>query len=170
MKKILIFLFFFLNFGISEAKNNIAYLDINLIINNSIVGQSITQYLNNLKEKKLKEFEIVENKLSKKEENISKKKNILDKEEFNKEVDILKNEILEYKKNKKNFINEIDNKKIKYTKEVLKTLNIIISKYVEENSIQLVFSKKNIIIGKKDLDITKPIMELLNNQLIKIDF
>ena len=68
------------------------------------------------------------------------------------------------------YIKEVDEKKIEYTKQILKVLNTIISKYVEENSIQMVFSKKDIIIAKKDLDITDPVMELLNNKLTKIDF
>ena len=59
---------------------------------------------------------------------------------------------------------------MKYTKMVLNTLNPIISNYVEENSISIVFPKKNIIIAKKTLDITNPIMDLLNNDLTKIDF
>ena len=99
-----------------------------------------------------------------------KQKNIIDENKFNMEVNNLKNEINEYKKSKKQFDNEIDKKKIKYTKEILQTLNIIISRYVEENSIQIVFSKKDIVIAKKDLDITDPIMNLLNNQLVKIEF
>ena len=74
------------------------------------------------------------------------------------------------KKVKKILIMKQKKKKIKYTKEILQTLNIIISKYVEENSIQIVFSKKDIVIAKKDLDITDPIMNLLNNQLVKIEF
>ena len=64
----------------------------------------------------------------------------------------------------------IDKKKIKYTKIVLKSLNPIISKYVEENSITIVFPKKSIVVAKKNLDITISIMDLLNNQLKKIDF
>ena len=73
-----------------------------------------------------------------------------DNEEFNKEVDMLKSEINEYNKTKKKFIRELDEKKIEYTKEILNVLNTIISKYVEENSIQMVFSKKDIdkIISK----------------------
>jgi len=41
---------------------------------------------------------------------------------------------------------------------------------VEDNSITIVFPKKNIIVAKKSLDITDPIIELLNNKLKKIDF
>ena len=170
MRKILILLIFFFNIEFSYAENNIAYININHILNNSIVGQSITKHINSIKEEKLKEFETIKNQLSKKEQNIIKKKNIIDENEFNIEVENLKNEINEYKKSKKKFDNKIDKKKIKYTKEILKTLNIILSKYVEQNSIQIVFSKKDIVIAKKDLDITDPIMNLLNNQLVEIEF
>tara|TARA_B100000945_G_scaffold97486_1_gene76270 strand:- start:60 stop:524 length:465 start_codon:yes stop_codon:yes gene_type:complete len=152
------------------AENNFAYININHILNNSIVGKSITEHINKIKEIKLKEFESTEKKLAEKEQNILKKKNIIDNEEFNKEVDMLKNEINEYNKTKKKFIRELDEKKIEYTKEILNVLNTIISKYVEENAIQMVFSKKDIVIAKKDLDITNPIMDLLNNKLTKIDF
>ena len=81
---------------------------------------------------------------------------------------MLKNEIKEYNETKKKFANDIDKKKIEYTKEILKVLNTLISKYVEENSIQMVFSKKDIIIAKKDLDITDDIIILLNQKIKKI--
>ena len=170
MKKIFFLLFFFLYFESLCAENNFAYININHILNNSIVGKSITEHINKIKEIKLKEFESTEKKLAEKEQNILKKKNIIDNEEFSKEVDMLKNEINEYNITKKKFIRELDEKKIEYTKEILKVLNTIISKYVEENSIQMVFSKKDIVIAKKDLDITYPVMDLLNNKLTKIDF
>ena len=170
MKRLLIIAVILLNSDISYAESKLAYININYILNNSIVGKSINEHLNLIKEKKIKEFKIIEKELSKKEESILKKKNIIEKEELNKEVEILKKDIAKYKNIKKKFNVEIDEKKIKYTKEVLKTLNSIISKYVEENSIQIVFSKKDIIIAKKNLDITDPIITLLNNQLIKIEF
>ena len=170
MKKIFILLFFFLTFETSFAESKIAYININHILNNSIVGKSISDHLNNIKEKKIKEFQSTEKQLAKKEENIIKKKNIISEDEFIKEVDILKKEITAYKNEKKQFNSKIDEKKIEYTKIVLKTLNPIISKYVEENSIQIVFSKKDIIIAKKDLDITNPVMDLLNSQLVNIEF
>ena len=61
-------------------------------------------------------------------------------------------------------------KKIEYTKLVLNSLNNIIADYVESNSITVVFSKKNIVVAKKNLDITDSIMKLLNDNLTKIDF
>ena len=170
MRKIILILIIFIHCNYSYAENKIAYIDINNILNNSIVGQSISKYIKDIKEKKKKEFLLIENKLLDKEKDIIKKKNIIEKAEFDKEVSMLKNEINEYTNQKNKFNKEIDEKKIKYTKVVLNVLNPIISKYVEDNSITIVFPKKNIIIAKKNLDITSTIMNLLNNQLKEIDF
>jgi len=171
MKKFFfLFLAFFLSIENSHAENKIAYIDVNLILNNSIVGQSITEHIKNIKEKKLQDFNKIEKILAEKEKNLINKKNIIDKDQFNNEIEILKKEIVEYKNEKNKFSKEIDQKKIKYTKKVLNILNPIISNYVEDNSIEIVLSKKNIVIAKKDLDITSPVMDLLNKQLVKIDF
>ena len=170
MKKIFLLFIFILNFENCYAENKIAYIDKNHILNHSIVGQSISKHIKKIKEKKNNELVLIEKKLTDKEEDIIKKKNIIEKSEFEKQVNILKKEIGEYRNKKIKINEEIDKKKIKYTKIVLNTLNPIISKYVEENSITIVFPKKSIVIAKKNLDITTLIMDLLNNQLKKIDF
>ncbi len=170
MKKIFLLLIFILNFEYAYAENKIVYIDLNYILNNSIVGQTITKHIKGIKEKNNKEFLLIEKELLDKENDIIKKKNIIEENEFNNQVNLLKREINEYRAKKKKFNKDIDNKKIKYTKIVLNTLNPIISKYVEENSISMVIPKKNIIIAKKNLDITNSIMDLLNNQLKKIEF
>tara|TARA_B100001175_G_scaffold298114_1_gene288437 strand:- start:2627 stop:3139 length:513 start_codon:yes stop_codon:yes gene_type:complete len=170
MKKIFVILFFVTNFEFSYADNKIAYIDINNILSNSIVGKSISVHIKKIKENKNNEFILLENQLLKKEKDILKKKNIIEKNEFDKQVDLLKKEIDQYTSKKKEFNKEIEEKRIKYTKIVLNSLNSIISKYVEQNSISLVFPKKNIIIAKKNLDITEVIMELLNNELKQISF
>ena len=170
MKKTFLLIIFILNFENSYAENKIAYIDINHILNMSIVGQSISKHIKKIKEKKNNELVIIEKQLADKEADIIKKKNIIEKSEFEKQVNLLQKEISEYRNEKKKINEEIDKKKIKYTKIVLEALNPIISKYVEENSITIVFPKKSIVIAKKNLDITISIMDLLNNQLKKIDF
>ena len=170
MKKILLLIFIIFNFEYSYADNKIVYIDINNILVNSIVGQSISKHIQNIKENKNKEFSIIEKKLLDKEKDIIKKKNIIETNEFEEQVVLLNKEVTEYNIKKKRFNKEIDEKKIKYTKTVLKSLNPIISKYVEENSISILFPKKNLIMAKKDLDITNIIMVLLNEELKEIDF
>jgi len=170
MKKIFLLIIFILYFENSYAESKIAYIDIDHILNYSIVGQSISEHIKKIKEKNYNELDLIKKQLEDKETDIIKKKNVIEKSELEKLVNILKKEINEYR-NKKILINEdIDKKKIKYTKKVLNTLNPIISKYVEEKSITIVFPKKNIVIAKKNLDITISIMNLLNVQLKKIDF
>ena len=58
----------------------------------------------------------------------------------------------------------------KTVKEILELLNPIITNYVESNSIIMVLPKKNIIVGKKNLDISDQIINLLNYKIIKINF
>jgi len=170
MKKILLLFIFIFNFENSYADNKIAYIDIDYILNNSIAGQSISKHIQRTKEKKNNELKLIEKQLADKENDIIKKKNIIEKNEFEKKVNILKGEIKKYRNKKLLFKEEIDKEKIKYTKVILKTLNRIISKYLEDNSITIVFPKKSIITAKKNLDITNSIMQLLNSQLSKIDF
>ena len=60
----------------------------------------------------------------------------------------------------------IDEKKI-YTSKILKLLNPLLTNYVEKNKITLVVDKKNILIGIKSLDITKDILQILNDETKK---
>ncbi len=170
MKKILFLFIIIFNYQISYAENKIAYIDIDFILNNSIVGQSISDHIKKIKEKKNSEFKTIEKQLSDKENDIVKQKNIIEKNEFEKKIKNLKNEIKDYRKKKLLANEEINKKKIDYTKQVLKVLDPIISKYVEDNSINVVFPKKNIIIAKKNLDITDSVMNLLNSQIINVEF
>ena len=60
--------------------------------------------------------------------------------------------------------------KLDNTKKILEILNPIITNYVDRNSISLVMPKKNIIVGKKNLDITDEIVKLLNDKVQSLDF
>jgi len=164
MKKKIFILLFFFNFNNSYSQDNLAYIDINYILNNSIVGKSISEHIKIISEDQKNELLIIEKKLIEKEKNLIAKKNVIEKNEFEEKLSILKKDIKDYSIQQNKFNSEIEEKKIKYTKIVLKTLNSIVSKYVEENSISMVLPKKNIIIAKKNLDITNEIVNLLNNQ------
>ena len=47
----------------------------------------------------------------------------------------------------------------------MKEINPIITEYVKQNSIQMLIDKKNILIGKKEYDITNVILDLINKKL-----
>ena len=50
----------------------------------------------------------------------------------------------------------------------LKNINPILAKYSEENLISIIMDKKNILIGKSELDITKDIIKILDKKIKSI--
>ena len=61
--------------------------------------------------------------------------------------------------------NEIEKKRREATTKILDVLNKILAEYSSKNSISLIMQKKNIVIGKSELDITSPILKLVNSQI-----
>ncbi len=169
MKKIIFFFIFFCTF-IQIATAEIVYIDINSILNKSDVGKSLNDFLEKIENKDFEKYKLIETQLIKKEKELIAQQNILVKEEFQRKLASLTAEVQKYRSDKKISLDELNKVKIEKTKEILKVLNPIITKYVDLNSISLVIPKKNIIVGKKNLDITEQIIELLNNDIKKLKF
>ncbi len=169
MKRIL-YLIFFINLLINNSFAEIAYIDMNYLLNKSEVGKSLNTYIDEMRNKKQIELKEIEDKLIKKEKLLISQQNILNKDEFEKKLNILSVEVNEYRSDKNSFKEELNNIKIKNSKKILQILNPIITKYVEENSISLVLPKKNIIVGKKNLEITDKIIKLLNEKVKTLNF
>ena len=74
-------------------------------------------------------------------------------------------DILVNQEEKKKKLQEISNKRNKGTEQILKTLQKILANYSNENNISIILDKRNIIIGKTDLDITEKVMLVLNKEL-----
>ena len=165
MKKILsLILLILLNISPTIAYSKIVYIDINLILNESEIGKSLNNYLQEINKKNIDSLKKLENDLIIKEEMLISQKNILQKNEFEKKLNILSTEVKEYRSEKKNLQNKLNNIKIENTQKILELLNPIITDFVEKNSISFVLPKKNIIVGQKKLDITDSIIILLNKQ------
>ena len=169
MKKYL--LIFFLIFFTQSifADDKIIYIDVNKIVSNSDSGKHLNNELNKINEVNINEFKNIEKKLKSEEENILKQKNILKESEFNTKVNELREKVKSYNdfKNKKN--NELKNLRDNGAKKILNALNSILSEYASTNSISLIIDKKNIVIGKTELDVTNKIMDLLNKKIKKVD-
>lgn len=169
MRYLLILIFFF-NYNNAIAEDKLAIIDLNYIINNSISGKSINNFINDIKKKKIEDFKIIEKNIKKEEDDLISNKNEIEKKKFNEKVEQIKLKIKSYKQNRQKFNKTIEEKETKYKNKLLKELNPIISNYVEKNSIAVVFPKNMIIIGKKSLDITLPILKLIDQKIQKIDF
>ncbi len=166
------FYFYFLVLVIFPANTfaKIAYIDLDLILNMSDVGKYVNAHIEKIKNENYSIFKEKENKLIEKEKLLISQKNILNEVEFKKKIEVLTEEIKKYRLDKKDSIDKINRIKLDYTKEILKSLNPIITSYVDLNSISIVIPKKNIIVGKKNLDITEQIIKLLNDNIKKINF
>ncbi len=169
MRNILYLFLILFNFSIAYAEQKIAYIDIDYIIKNSIVGKQISEHISNLKNSKANEFKVIEKNFKDKEKKLIAKKNIISEEKFRSEINSLNKELKSYNDKRKKFAKSLEIKNINLTKKILETLNPIISEFVNQNEISLVLSKSNIIVGKKNLDITSPIFENLNNKLKSIN-
>ncbi len=169
MKRFFLSLIILIFFSVNSY-SQITYIDINFILNTSEVGKSLNKYIKDTSNKYLIDYNEIENNLIKKEKELVAQQNIIEKNEFKIKLSNLSKEINKYRSDKKQLQESIKKIKLDNTKKILKILNPIITEYVDTNSISLVIPKKNIIVGKKNLDITNDIIQLLNKQIKTLNF
>ena len=162
-KAILFFFFFFSNYLLAE--NKIVFINIDKIINESKIGKKFNEQLDKSYKKINEELLLAKKEIEKKEKEINNQKNILSEEELNKKLNELRKVINDHNLKKRNIDKNFRDQKIKQTNVLVQNLNKILAKYAEDNSISFVLQKKNIVIGKNDLDITNQIMEIFNREV-----
>ena len=163
----LISLFFFNNNLFAET--NIVYLDLNIIYNETKVGKLLSSELEKLNKKNISNFKKDEELLAKEEKQITSQKNILAKEEYEKKVLLFRKKVDEYKSKRNNSIKELNEKRSKSINKLSIAVNEILAEYSVEKKISLILPKKNIIIGKSELDITKNILLIVDKKIKKIE-
>ena len=150
-----------------EASTNIAYLDVQYIIDNSNLGKFYKNKIEKIKSEGKSKIQPQENEIKKMENEIKNKQNILKKEEIDNKIKILNKKLKEYQISINDLNKNIISKKKIYSTEVLKILNPILTNYVDKNNISLVIQKKNILVGVKSLDITGKILTIINEETNK---
>ena len=74
MKKFIIVFIFFVISSNSFAENKIVYLDVSLLLNESIVGQNLNKKLKEINNKNITEFKTIETNIKKEDDDLLKKK------------------------------------------------------------------------------------------------
>ena len=161
--KIIFFLVFSLLYATTVySEDKISFLDIEYAIGNSNIGKKILDNLNNINLDEKKKLNVTENLLRKKNEEIKSLTNILSKEELQKKINQFQEDVRQFnvKKDKvqKNFVNN----KNKQLEDLFKKINPLIIKFMSDNSIEMILSKKSVYLGKTELDITENIITLIN--------
>ena len=174
MQKILISILFFIFLIVpsySYSSEKIVYLDVEKIMQDSIDGKSIISQLKKKRESTISKFKKKEKDIFDKEKKLIAQKNVLSKDDFESKIKELRNEISNYQKERNKTSNNINNLRIKASTKLISKLTPILEEYSKKNSIRIIIQKKQIVMGTKEDDITKDILELVNQKIksIKLD-
>ena len=171
MYKIFLFIkIFLLFFTISHAQDlKIVYVNVEKIMQESIAGKSIKNKLENIYNKDLEKFKKNDEILKQKEKKIIAQKNILSQEDFQRELSNLRSEIVKFQREQVKARDNINKLRINATSKLIAKLSPILEEYAKKNSISLILQKKNIVMGKKEIEITDQILSIANKNIKDID-
>ena len=111
----------------------------------------------------------IKNQINEAEKLKEEAKNILSEQEYLKEKQKFLKKDEDYKLTRSKTINNTSQMKIKAQKTLITSLTPILTEYAQKNSISYIIPKQNIIIGKIEFDLTKPILEILNSKIKNIN-
>ena len=150
------------------AQDKIVFIDMNFILNNSLAGKDLKMQLEK-KNKKIKtKLKNYQNEINKKKEKILAQKNVLSVEEYENKLKEIQSEVVKINKLMSQEDKNLIKFKKKIEKEYFKNLNPIIEQYSINNSIGIILNKKDLLMAKNTLDITKEIFNLFNEKIDKL--
>ena len=149
------------------CNEKIQFIDMDRVISTSNSGVSIIEQLNKLNKENILFFNKEEKIFKEKEVKLISQKNIISEADFKNKVNKLKTEINAYNQKKNKMINNFKMLKVDNTKKLSKSINEILVEYSKDNSISFILKKKDLVIGKTELDITDKIIKIVNNRISK---
>ncbi len=167
-KKLISIILFFLVSAPTYSSEKVVYLDVEKIMQESIAGKSIATQLKKKREVSISKLKKREKDIFEKEKKLIAQKNLLSKEEFEKNLKDLRNDISKYQKDRNKTLNDINQTRIKVSTNLIKKLSPILEEYSKKKSIRIIIQKKHIVMGSREDDITKDILDLVNQKVKKI--
>ena len=131
----------------------------------SKAGKVAIENINNQKKKDVNKFRKIEEDLKAQEEDLINRKNVLSAEEFNKKIDILKRKINDYRLLRQEAIDSSTKSRLNASADFANKIKPSLAEYAGDNNIDMVIQKKNIIMGKSELDITSEILEIVDKKI-----
>ena len=165
-KYIFIFIIYLFNVTSLYSAENIVFLDIDYVLNNSNLGKSIYTELENINKENITKLNKKEKLIKEKQDNINKTKNVTAKEKLEKDIILFNKEVEQYKIEKKKILDDFKLKKNEELDNFLIKINPIIQEYMKSNSIDIILEKNQIFVGNKSKDITNEIIDLINKKFI----
>ena len=152
-----------------KAENKVAYLDIDYILTNTLAGKSLLKNLKLNEEIEISKFKSSDEKFKNDEKKILAKKNLISNEELRNELKQLQIIFQDYRKKKNKELESLKKKRNINIINFINLINPIIEKYMADNSIYILMDKKNVFIANNNYDITKKLIELIDNQIKTIE-
>ncbi|WP_428080187.1 OmpH family outer membrane protein [Candidatus Pelagibacter sp.] len=149
----------------ADNPKKIVYLDLDFILTNTNSGKILLEKLKKIEENKIKEFNDRETNLKNQENKLIASKNILSEDVYNNNILEFKKKLNDYKNFRSNEVEKIKKNRNEEIMKLLNKFNPIIENYMKENSIFIIFDKKNIFIADKNYDITNIIIKEINKTI-----
>ena len=160
-------LFFSMNISLAFAEK-IVYIDMDKIMQISKAGKNAIAKINDQKKKDVSKFQKIEKELKSREQDLITKKNVISAEEFNKKLETLTKEINNYRTLRQEAIDLSTKSRLNASADFAEKIKPILADYASENNIDMIIQKKNIIMGKRDLDITDVILKIVDKKINKL--
>lgn len=160
---LLFFQFFFITNIVYT--DNTYFIDFTKVLNQSKAGSEAQIKLKNKFENENKKFLAKEENLRKQETDLISQKKVLSNEDYIKKLEELRKVASSLQLSKQESLNSIAKSRNDARQELLKAVNPIIKKYMEENNIRIVLDKQSVILGDTNLEITDKIIEILNKEV-----
>ena len=161
--KVCLYLILFLNFfNISNAEQSVKFVNIDLLVNKTKIGNQMLTKISSLDKENIKKLKSFEKQIKEKQDEIKIKKNVISEIEFEKEVTNLNTKILDFNNQKKTMVEELTNIKNKELNLFFENIKPVVQNYMNENSIDMIVNSKNIFMGNNKSDITNDLIEKIN--------
>ena len=146
------------------------YIDYKFVLNQSLAGKKAQDDLKKKLNKGIESLQKQEKSLQASEKKIIEQKKIISADEYKKKITELRKKVSTLQKQRNQLMDTVAKQRAKAKNVLLKNLNPIIKEYMKNNNIKMIIDKKFLVMADESLNITKPIVELLNKKLKSIDF
>jgi outer membrane protein len=165
IKKIITLIAFFVFYSLNSFADNSYFIDFTKVLNSSKPGAEAQEKLKSKFTSETNKFKKIEEDIRKQESELISQKKAISSEEYKKKVETLRKKVADLQKNKQSSFNNIAKSRSDAKAKLLKVLNPILKKYMEDNKISLILNKNSVILGDTTLEITNEIIAILNKEL-----
>ena len=164
-KKFFLLFLFLLYFDYLNADDGVYFLDVDYILKNSDSGKIVVNKLKNLDSENISMFKNEEKEIKLLEDEITKVKNIVSKEELNKKINNLKKKVIIFREDKNRKLSEYNDFKKKELENYFMRISPVVEEFMKFKSIKIIIDRKNIFIADANYDITNELIKFLNEKI-----